>query len=121
MYLLISLLLGFVLSASSAVHDSQPALLASSPSEWVNVPGSGANPASSLQVTCNSRYGAQMEPRSCFNALDFAPLGDQQEAWIPWPAGGVPPPRRPGVVQLPVMLLSSMSMVISRFIRFCIS
>ncbi len=100
MYLLISSLLECVISASSAVIDSEPALLASNPSEWVNVPGPGANPASSLQVACNSRYGAQMEPRSCFNALDFAPLGDQQETWLPWPAGPVAPPRRPGVVQL---------------------
>ncbi|KAL8881104.1 MAG: hypothetical protein Q9198_001623 [Flavoplaca austrocitrina] len=48
-----------------------------------------------------------MEPRSCFNALDFAPLSDQQETWLPWPAGPVAPPRRPGVVQLPIILLSN--------------
>lgn len=112
MYLIISSLLGYVLSASSTVIDSEPALLASNPAEWVNVPIPGANSASSLQVACNSRYGAQMEARSCFNALDFAPRGDQQETWIPWPAGPVRPPRRHGVVQLPIMLLSSMSMVL---------
>lgn len=48
-----------------------------------------------------------MEARSCYNALDYAARGDMQEAWIPWPAAAQPPaPPQPGVVQLPVVLMS---------------
>lgn len=67
----------------------------------------GTNPIPSPQVACSSEYGIQMDPRSCFDALDFAPRGDQQETWIPWPGGLVPPPRSPGVVQLPIVILGS--------------
>lgn len=50
--------------------------------EKMNVAIPGSNPVSFVEVACSSALGAQMDPRSCYDALTFAARGNQQEAWV---------------------------------------
>lgn len=71
--------------------------------EWEQVKVPSPGPTNSLyQVACNSRLGAGLEVRSCFDALHAAPRGDQQEVW----ANSVPPGVHVDVI-LPEVTLSS--------------
>ena len=77
--------------------------------EEVNLSTSGQG-VNAVKVACSAQYGTGLEARSCFDALSFVPRGNQMEAWVPWPAAGVPPSPVRGVVQLPILIVSSMCM-----------
>lgn len=75
-------------------------LQANAPWKSVSVPVPGQNPVNVL-VQCNASLGAGLEARSCFNALSFAPRGDQQEIWLPENA-----PRGVPGNHLPILIFS---------------
>ena len=99
---LLVLILGFTLAIVDNLNLPTDLIL-----DRTDVGNPGTNPIPSPQVACSSEFGTQMDPPSCFDALDFAPRGDQQETWVPWPGRPAPPPRPSGVVQLPIVILGS--------------
>lgn len=76
--------------------------------EWerVSLPGDDAN----ALVFCNSDYGSGLDARSCFDALRTGPHGSEQETWV---EDGPVPPGLHSPIQLPIILFSSESSLIS--------
>ena len=75
----------------------------------ISHPVSGLNLAD-YTVTCNPAYGAGLEARSCFDALSFAPRGEQQETFV---QSGAVPPGIHNAVHLPIFIFSSKSSIFS--------
>ncbi|KAL8715385.1 MAG: hypothetical protein Q9220_000718 [cf. Caloplaca sp. 1 TL-2023] len=75
-----------------------------------NLTWTTGQPSSSVQgrvyVSCNSRYGAGLEGRNCFNALGKSPRGEAIEFWM---QQGIIPPGITGVVGLPIITFSGTS------------
>ena len=63
------------------------------------------NDSANLVVACSARFGFGLEARSCFDALNTAPHGTEQETWV---IDGYAPPGIRHAVRLPELLFSSM-------------
>lgn len=91
--------------AVDSLTADKSTLLGSGAWERVIVGVPGQNPAPVL-VRCDAHFGAGVEARSCFDALNFAPYGVQQEIWLANNA----PAGHPGN-RLPMVILSSEYMI----------
>ena len=88
---------------------AQPSVPNNKTWERVSIPGPGQNPLP-YSIICDAKFGAGAEARSCFNALDFAPRGEEQETWV---KDGAIPPGIQNPVRLPLVVVSSKSFVLS--------
>lgn len=88
-----------------SLTPNKSTLLGSGAWERVFVGVPGQNPVPVL-VRCDAIFGAGIEARSCFDALNFAPYGGQQEIWLANNAPAGLPGNR-----LPTVVLSSMYII----------